>query len=390
MSTLTEIEKRYFEELFGLRSGYVLDFTDHTFSEFVRSTVQLNINDPKYGEASKAKRLRSFWEQEPDAVIGKILDELLNVWEHAQTDKAAALKNDTYLQAKKAVARLTQVTPSTISEVTRRDIFDFLKLSGTAWAGRLSDDEFLARLYDLTTMPSNDGRFQTAGADVRQHRVFNDDWPDDWIFYDPRFNLLYAPDDQLLRFLCETVHPVVRPDTEDAQGLVDGYNLELAQDGWNIVEVKRISGRPVFAAQKLGTRAQVFEEPTGWQKVDRQVQEVRLQLNAANSEEQYQTVGLLCREVLISVAQEVYNPSSHPSPDGVASSNSDAKRMLEAIFNAELPGDANDEARAHAKAAVRLALALQHKRTADFRMAALCAEATYSIVNLLAILGGRR
>jgi uncharacterized protein (DUF1778 family) len=47
-------------------------------------------------------------------------------------------------------------------------------------------------------------------------------------------------------------------------------------------------------------------------------------------------------------------------------------------------------ATAHAKEALRLALALQHRRTADFRMAALCAEATNSVVNILAVLVGRR
>jgi hypothetical protein len=94
--------------------------------------------------------------------------------------------------------------------------------------------------------------------------------------------------------------------------------------------------------------------------------------------------------VLISVAQEVFDPSRHSSPDEVVPSATDAKRMLEGIFNAELQGGANEEARAHAKAALRLALALQHRRTADFPMAALCAEATSSVVNMLAVLAGRR
>lgn len=113
-------------------------------------------------------------------------------------------------------------------------------------------------------------------------------------------------------------------------------------------------------------------------------------MEAAQVEEQYQTVGLLCREVLISVAQETYDSVRYPNLDGVSPSSTDAKRMLEAVFEAELKGSANMEARAHAKAAVNLALALQHKRTADFRTAALCAEATASVVNLLAILAGRR
>lgn len=277
-----------------------------------------------------------------------------------------------------------------ISEVARRSIFDFLVTSGIDWAGQLPEDDFLARLYDLTAMRSTDHRMRNAAGDIHQHRIKWRDWEDDWVFYDSRFNLLRAPDDEFLRFLCETVHPVVRPDPEEARNLAAAYNKELAADGWSLVEAKEISGRPVFAPQKVGQRTQVFEEPTGWQKVDRQLQEARLRLDTAESEEQYQAVGLLCREVLISVALEVYEPERHASPDGVAPSETDAKGMLEAFFTSELIGGANEEARAHAKAALRLALALQHKRTADFRMAALCAEATSSVVNILAVLGGRR
>jgi len=277
-----------------------------------------------------------------------------------------------------------------ISEVTRRAIIDYLASSGVDWAGRLPEDDFLARLYDLTAMRSNDHRIRNAAGDIHQHRINWRDWEDDWVFYDSRFNLLRAPDDEFLRFLCETVHPVVRPDSDAARELVTAYNRELARDGWSLVEAKQISGRPVFAPQKIGQRAQVFEEPTGWQKVDRQLQEVRLRLDTAESEEQYQAVGLLCREVLISAAQEVYDSERHTSQDGVAPSETDAKRMLEAFFTSELRGSANEEARAHATAALRLALALQHKRTADFRIAALCAEATSSVVNILAVLAGRR
>jgi hypothetical protein len=277
-----------------------------------------------------------------------------------------------------------------ISEITRRAIFDFLATSGTDWAGRLPEDDFLARLYDLTSMRSNDYRARNAAGDIYRHRVNWQDWENDWVFYDSRFNLLRVSDDEFLRFLCETVHPVVRPDPDDARTLVATYNRELAADGWNIVETKQISGRPVFAPEKFGYRAEVFTEPTGWQKVDRQLQEVRMRLDTADSEEQYQAVGLLCRETLISVAQEVFDVTKHELTDAVRPSATDAKRMLEAIFNSELGGGANEEARAHANAALRLALALQHKRTADFQMAALCAEATSSVVNMLAVIAGRR
>ncbi len=277
-----------------------------------------------------------------------------------------------------------------ISEITRRAIFDHITASRIDWAGRLQEDDFLARLYDLTNTPSTDQRYANAAGDIRQHRVSWNDWDNDWVFHDPRFNLLGCPDEILVRFLCETVHPVVRPDTEEARKLVQAYNKELEPDGWALVESRRISNKPVFAPQRTGQRIQLFEEPTGWQKVDRQLQEVRSRLDTADSEEGFQAVGLLCREVLISVAVEIYDSARHPSLDGIAPSASDSGRMLEAVFAVELKGGANDEVRAHAKAALRLALALQHRRTADFRMAALCAEATCSVVNLAAVLAGRR
>lgn len=278
-----------------------------------------------------------------------------------------------------------------ISEITRRGIIDYWASANLGWSGRLPEDEFLARMYDLSSIPSTDNRFQDAAGDIRKHRVINPrDWEDDWVFLDPRFNLLWAPDKEFLRFLCETVHPAVRPTAETAREIVSAYNKELRTDGWQLVETKHISGRPVYAPQKFDGRAEIFDEPTGWQKVDRQLQEVRMRLDTAKSEEQFQAIGLLCRETLISVAQAVFDPSRHKTLDAVAISDTDSKRMLEAIFEKELLGSANEEARGHAKAALKLAVALQHKRTADFRMAALCAEATSSLVNLLAVLSERR
>ena len=130
--------------------------------------------------------------------------------------------------------------------------------------------------------------------------------------------------------------------------------------------------------------------PTGWPRVDRTVGEIRLRLAEGSTEEQYQAIGLLCREVLISLAQAVYIPEQHPSLDGVQPSDSDAKRMLDTYFAVELSGGPNEEARARAKAALKLALALQHRRTADFRQAAMCVEATTAVINVIAIISGRR
>jgi AbiJ N-terminal domain 3 len=161
-----------------------------------------------------------------------------------------------------------------ITEITRRAIIDYFIASGISWSGRLEEADFLSRLYDLSSMPSTDRRLSTAAGDIAQHRTNWRDWEYDWVFYDARFRLLHGSNEVFVRFLCETVHPAVRPDSEEARMLVDEYNRHLGADGWSLVEVKRLSNKPIFGAQKGGRRAEIFEEPTGWVKVDRQIQEV--------------------------------------------------------------------------------------------------------------------
>ncbi len=131
-------------------------------------------------------------------------------------------------------------------------------------------------------------------------------------------------------------------------------------------------------------------EPTGWARVDRAVTEMRKRLAEAQTEEQFQAVGLLCRETLISLGQAVFNPTEHPTLDGTPASQTDAKRMLEAYIAVAFAGSQNEQTRKHARAAFDLANHLRHQRTAAFRTAAACAEATTSIVNLIAIMAGLR
>lgn len=90
MGNLRTIEKRAFEDLFGMASGYVLDFSNNTFAEFFRETANINIYDEKYSfnGDSKAKRLRAFWEIEADHLVGKVLAALLEIWEYENADNA--------------------------------------------------------------------------------------------------------------------------------------------------------------------------------------------------------------------------------------------------------------------------------------------------------------
>lgn len=139
-----------------------------------------------------------------------------------------------------------------ITQITRKDLFDAMVMEKVNWAGTLEESEFLSRLYDLSSLPSTDQRFPDAAGDIWQHRVNNSDWEDHWVFYDHRFHLMNGDDEILLRFLAESVHPVVRPDVTECQKLVQLYNSFLINDGFEIAERTRISGKPIYIGRNVG------------------------------------------------------------------------------------------------------------------------------------------
>ncbi len=128
---------------------------------------------------------------------------------------------------------------------------------------------------------------------------------------------------------------------------------------------------------------------TDWERVERSINEIRLRQNEAKTEEQFQVVGLLSRETIITLAQLVFKKEKHIILDNKEISKTDAKRMLEAYIAVELEGSSNETLRRYAKVTLDLANELTHKRTATKKDASLCASATISIINLIGIIEGR-
>jgi hypothetical protein len=84
MSSLTSAEKQYFEKLLDMGGGYVLQqvYNDQSYGEFFkRHGIDIHGNKYQTYGTSKAKKMRSFWEQEPDALVGKILSEMMDSYE---------------------------------------------------------------------------------------------------------------------------------------------------------------------------------------------------------------------------------------------------------------------------------------------------------------------
>ena len=79
MAKIKFSDRQRLEDVLGMESGYVLDFSDRTFGEFVMESVDVDPFQEKYEEngTSKANRLRSLWEHESDHTIAKLMTEML-------------------------------------------------------------------------------------------------------------------------------------------------------------------------------------------------------------------------------------------------------------------------------------------------------------------------
>ena len=80
MSALNMADRQNLEKLLGMAGGYVLDFSDRTFQEFVFEAVDVDIHSERYSVEgnSKGKKLRTFWKVESDHLVGKLLLSLID------------------------------------------------------------------------------------------------------------------------------------------------------------------------------------------------------------------------------------------------------------------------------------------------------------------------
>lgn len=136
----------------------------------------------------------------------------------------------------------------------------------------------------------------------------------------------------------------------------------------------------------------LFTNPIGWQRVDRTMDRIRELLTIASTEEHFQEVGVLCREGLISMAQAVFDPRQHPPlpDDNTDVSDTDVRRMLARYVAVEFSGSSGQEFRGCVNNAVALANKVTHSRTSDYRGAAVCAQATFNVIGLIALISGKR
>lgn len=119
--------QKFVESIRG--AGYVLDFSDVYFRQFIKSVSGLDIDQRKYHKdgGSKGKRLKAFLEIEGDEVVGKTIKALVEHWEAYQnlnegdTSKKVEMSAD---KAKTIANRLLGKKESQKEDVTEEEFLD--------------------------------------------------------------------------------------------------------------------------------------------------------------------------------------------------------------------------------------------------------------------------
>lgn len=111
MADLKSSEKLKLEKYLQMGSGYVCDFSNRTFQEFVLENTGVDIYTDTY-TGSKASRLRAFWVKESNYLVAKLLGEMLEYWKlQRATPLYHPFELGLYEECKKIVARLQRASP---------------------------------------------------------------------------------------------------------------------------------------------------------------------------------------------------------------------------------------------------------------------------------------
>lgn len=179
MAKMDFIEKDYFERLFGMGSGYVLDFTNRAFQEFVFDVMKIDIY-AKYPGLSKAKILRNIIAEYDNVTVGKLLLELMRYMQAkdliADGDKAVFKKcaeignrligKTTAVKAPvQSVSQATPIKPVIDYDKYLTDLKELTDFEDTPQARGFAFEKYLLSLFQVYKLEPR-GSFKIIGEQI--------------------------------------------------------------------------------------------------------------------------------------------------------------------------------------------------------------------------------
>lgn len=149
MANFKSTEMRLLDSIFNMGSGYVLDFSNRTMSEFFLEELEIDIDHEMFSEdgTSKAKRLRCLLQNADLSTVNRVLEAL---WMHRQTMREETGAEETIVNAEgRFLSLLESLRSPDHSASTVKNPFGAASLvdQGQAY------DSLQRRLWDLRDLP---------------------------------------------------------------------------------------------------------------------------------------------------------------------------------------------------------------------------------------------
>jgi restriction endonuclease Mrr len=178
---LKSTDIKLLDEIFEMSGGYVLDFSNRTFSEFFIEELGINIDNPAYdvNGTSKAKRLRCYLRQTNTSDVVTVL---LALWEYREVLRRRAGKEENLAEAKTEffllIEKLGGKPPEEVSSTPQRELSKITDKIAMELLNKLMNvsslapqprgfafEKFLKELFDANEMNARES-FRVVGEQI--------------------------------------------------------------------------------------------------------------------------------------------------------------------------------------------------------------------------------
>jgi hypothetical protein len=127
----------------------------------------------------------------------------------------------------------------------------------------------------------------------------------------------------------------------------------------------------------------VDDRLTGWSRVDEKKGQLKEKFKAANTVEDFQGVGLICRSLMLAISDAIFDPARHDHPAGEALKRGDTKNRIDRVLSVDFSGEDSQLLRRTVRATNAYIHHVVHAETSDAVRAGIAADGTVFLINTL-------
>lgn len=169
---------------------------------------------------------------------------------------------------------------------------------------------------------------------------------------------------------------------------------------WLAGHYKTVTGQNVTGYAVLpnlekyqATTTKLLATVSPWDQINEEQNQLIFQLNTANHKRDYQNIGNTARQLVLLLADTVFNPNTHKAPAGVLLDRQRYKNRLHTYIKSELSGSKNSEILSYTEALIETVEkgidfmnALTHEEEASEFFAESCVVSTLSLVRIITLI----